>query len=419
MAFSTSTASEILKIDYRGPVRELLNQANYFYSKVLKTKKRFRGKTAYFPLHTGRNVSFRSSTEGGAFPTAGQQGYNHAEYYPRQLVMAIELTGLAMAASEGDAASFVSALDSEMKGAMKDARSNMNRMVFHDGSSILTVCGTTSASTTVVVSSTKYIKPGMIVNIVTTSTGAPITDGTAVEVQTVPSATTFTVLNAVTTSSSHSVLLTGSRTAGADWGKHQDTWGLEALIASANPTGGSISDLVGDVTRTGNTFWQPNVVAGSSLDASTIILKMQEAFDASDLALDKAPGLILTSHGAKRTYGSALTPDKRYPAGGEITLDGGYKALDFNGIPVLADKDCNLTQTPGAAFGRMYFLRMDAFEVAMLKDWDWVDDDGAILKLKPTTGTYQDAYLAFLRSYQELCLHEPPANTLLTGITES
>lgn len=424
MAFTTTTAAEILKIDYRQPMVDLLNNSNYWLKRLEKTKKNYKGKVAYVSLHNARNNSFRSGTEGGNYPTPGQQGYTHAEYGVKILMVSIELSNVLMAAATGGAASFVDALQSEMKGAAKDARSNMNRIAFHDGSSILTDSGVTSASLTYVVSSTKYLKAGMVIDIVVRSTGAVVTNGAARTIQSVGSATTVVLDTAggvVTTDATSSAIISGSRQlagVGVGWAVHQDPWGLEALCAAANP-GNGITDLVGTITRTAQDWWQANVVAGSSLDSSTIALWMQKAWDTTEIALDEQAGIIMTNHASRRTYGSSLTPDKRYPAGAEKVLDGGYRALEFNGIPVVADKDCNLTNTPAAAFGKMYFLVMDSFCCEQLKDWDWVEAGGSTLHLKSGSNGYADSMQAFMRAYQEFSVSRPQANTILTGITES
>lgn len=424
MAFSTSAVDDILKDDYQGPVREQLNSSTVLLKQLQRRTKDFHGRKAYIPLRKGRNVGVGSSTEGGALPASGNQQYDHAEFTVKLNYGTIELTGPAIEAASSNVGAFVRGLQSEMEGLMRDIKVMMNRQFWHDGSSNLTNCGTTTASLTVVVDSTKFLQVGMPIDIRNRTTGAAITDGTARSVATIASGTTFTMTgNVVTTSSSHAIFRVGTRDSAA-WGTHQDCWGLQALVsdldpeAFASPHDNGLTDDVGTIDRNTDSFWKANLVGNSgTLRALTLDL-MQQAYDQSDIEGDTVPGLILTNHALKRRYGGLLVADKRYPAGGEITLDGGYKALEFNGTPLVADKDASLTATP-SVLRRMYFLSMSSLELQVLKDWGWLQRDGSVLKMKPSTTTYSDSWQAFLGAYMELAVSRPNANTLLDDIDEN
>ena len=80
----------------------------------------------------------------------------------------------------------------------------------------------------------------------------------------------------------------------------------------------------------------------------------------------------------KRRYAGLLQADKRYPAGGEITLDGGYKALEYNGIPLTADKGAGTAENPGLLEG-IYWVSLDNLEFLELEPYQWMDKDGAVL----------------------------------------
>jgi hypothetical protein len=198
-------------------------------------------------------------------------------------------------------------------------------------------------------------------------------------------------------------------------------WGLEIIVSALNPAGFTspargVTATFGEIDRTtgAGAFFKANVLSNSgTLRALTTDL-MQQAMDQCDIASDETPGAILTNHAIKRRYAALLVADKRYPPGGDITLDGGYKALDFNGVALVADKDASLTATPNV-LQALYFLSMSSLEMQVLQDWEWMQKDGAILARVAN----KDAYEATLACYMNLSCDRPNANCLLSDISET
>ena len=91
-----------------------------------------------------------------------------------------------------------------------------------------------------------------------------------------------------------------------------------------------------------------------------------------------------------------------------VDLAGGFKALSYNGIPVVADRF-------GQA-GTMYVLNTKDFALHQLCDWQWLTgDDGKVLR--QVAG--KPVYTATLVKYAELMCARPYAQGILTGITEA
>ena len=147
-------------------------------------------------------------------------------------------------------------------------------------------------------------------------------------------------------------------------------------------------------------------MGGNALD------QLQLTIDTADIATDSDIGLMITSHVIKRSYASVLESLRRYPPGGEITLSSVYKALEFNGMPLVSDKDME-TLSDGTTGERIYLLDMSTMWIAHMGDWDWMQEDGAILNRNPG----RDAYEAILFRYMNLVTDQPHANAALIAIS--
>jgi len=406
---------DILKIDYLGPVRDQLNNSSVTIAMLEKRLEDFQGKQLYLPLHTGRNFSIGSRGEDVDLPGQTSQGgqvYENATYTTSFQYGRIRVTGPTIASSRNNKGAFIRAVDSEMRGVTRDLRQSINRQILRIGDGELTaVSVTAAASTTVTVNSTKYLQVGMIIDIVNTVTGAVVSDSNSVA--SITSSTVFELgVAATTTITVDSIFLEDT------YG--DDIWGLESIISAANPDSFEAANqgnpsLLGGIDRSTNAFWQASItvhtgtfggVGGNALD------QMQETIDTADIRTDSDIGLLVTSHAIKRSYASVLESLRRYPPGGEITLSSGYKALEFNGMPLASDKDME-TLSDGTAGERIYFIDMSTMWIAHMGDWDWMQEDGAILNRIPA----RDAYEAILFRYMNLVTDQPNANAALTAIS--
>ena len=91
-----------------------------------------------------------------------------------------------------------------------------------------------------------------------------------------------------------------------------------------------------------------------------------------------------------------------------MELAGGYKAITFNGIPVVADRFVEEDA--------MYLLNTDDFTLHQLCDWKWLEgEDGKVLKQNAGYPTYT----ATLVKYAELVCDRPNGQAKITGISGS
>lgn len=91
-----------------------------------------------------------------------------------------------------------------------------------------------------------------------------------------------------------------------------------------------------------------------------------------------------------------------------MEIAGGFKALSYNGIPIVADRFCPKNT--------MYFLNTNDFALHQLCDWQWLaDEDGKILRQVPG----KPVYTATLVKYADLICSRPCGQGVIKGIVEA
>lgn len=142
---------------------------------------------------------------------------------------------------------------------------------------------------------------------------------------------------------------------------------LNAHMYSGNP-GASPAEIAGLVHASGPlvasgsyagvatatySSWASNVLANGGSGRDLTVQLMRDMRVSIFNACGERPDLIVCDATQQERYGSLLGPSRRYVQdvfvrGQKVTLDGGYQALDFDGIPVIADPNC--------PSGKMIFL---------------------------------------------------------------
>ena len=88
-----------------------------------------------------------------------------------------------------------------------------------------------------------------------------------------------------------------------------------------------------------------------------------------------------------------------------MELQGGFKAISYNGIPLVTDRFVENDQ--------MYLLSTKDFELCQLGDWQWLEgNDGKVIKQKDN----YPIYTATLVKYAELICDRPNSQAKLSGI---
>lgn len=394
MGATLTTAANILKEFYLGPVREELNNSTILLSRLQRDTESFVGKEAYIPMHTSRNSGIGARGEGGTLPTAGNQTYDKCLLTAAYLYGRLQVTGPMLEAMRTSKGSFLRALESEMKALKMGLKRDASRQCYNDANGSIATCGTTSASTTVQLATDANMNNffiNQLVDIVAASSGTAVSNGTGVKITAIDKSSKTITINGsgVTTTSSNIVVMASS------YGKEMK--GLEAWLASDDNTIGNINR-----STAGNEYFKPNILDNSGTARALSLDLMQQAFDQGDISLGATPTLILCDHTQRRKYLALVRADRRHVD--TQTLDGGFKALDYNGVPLVADNQCPA--------GRMYFVDESSGHLYVLSDWGWMDQDGATLSRVANT----DAYEATMRAYMNPGFELPAANTTLTDL---
>ena len=121
-------------------------------------------------------------------------------------------------------------------------------------------------------------------------------------------------------------------------------------------------------------------------------------FDESDVKF------LLSNYNIRDKYVSLLVADKRFV--NTMTLDGGFKAVDFNGIPLVPDPQCKRSG--------IYYMVPESLVILRTSDFDWAEKDGAVL----SRVSNKDAYEAYMFHYGNLACVARNANAYLGDLTD-
>jgi hypothetical protein len=411
----------VLKEFYEGPVREHLNNKITILQYVEKSKRKWNGRRVLFPVHLRRNHGVGARGESGTLPTAGRQEYVESKISSKFMYGRIELTGVVIAASEGDKGSFASALRTEVEGLRRDLRVDMNRQVW--GNSIASTAngGLDSASgntgivslvnvapthaggvTTFTVDNpgTRYIKPGSQLAVGTeaelTSANFP-TGCQTVTVATVPSKTTFTVTGDVTANVVDNDLISLGDSSDNSFDK--EIAGLSFMVSDAD-------DDFQTVDTGLNPEWKANVLDNGGDSRPLSLELMQLAIDTADEVAGAEPNLVMGHHSIRREYINLLTSDVRYAP---EQLKGGFQKLTYAGgttpMPLEFDRH--------APYNKLFFLNTNDIKLYVMKDWAFADRDGSTFSRMANS----DSWEAFMCWYGNMGLERRFSQTVLTDIS--
>lgn len=391
MAVNLTNADKALKSFYLDAVSEQLNsKANPLLSMIEKSTDDVWGKEVRKLAVYGMNGGIGAGTEDGDLPDATGNNYEQFVVSLKNLYGTIEISDKAVRASENNSGAFVSLLNSEMEGLLKASAFNFGRMLFGDGSGNL---GKVTAITSGVITldSVKNVIEGMVVDFRTS--GGEAIEGAAgrrilaVDRKNKKITVSGTTLTTDTVAVNSIVTVQGSY--------NNEITGLKAIFSDS----GSIYGL----SRATHSWLIPYMRTSAGSITEVMI---QTAIDEIEAQSGGNVDLIVCSWGVRRALQALFAANKRIID--VVELAGGYKAMSYNGIPIVADRFC--------PDGTMYLLNTADFTLHQLCDWQWLEgDDGKVLK--QVAG--KPVYSATLVKYADLICARPNGQGMISGITEA
>lgn len=426
--------SEILKEYYRPAVVDQLNSKTVLSRLLGRRSEGVEGKYFVTDLNVGRNFGYGYAAERGRLPDPQAQQYKNCRYSMRYSYGRIKFTGPSASASRSDRGSFVRVMDAEIQGLARDIQHNDNRILFGDGSGRL--CKISGVSPHLVTNpggitntglGTQYLDVGMRVAVLDSDTQAKAV-GTAphaaftgsyksafiAAVDRTAGTVTFKggsgAATTLTVSGDMYLYIANDWSTdlpGTSYGRGLEPNGLAAIIDDADPwfqDGVSYPEGLGELPVADVPVWKANVIDNGGVAIPFSPDMFQQAMDLADVASDSVPDVWVTTHGIRRQYLNTLVAAKRYP--NTMELDGGFKALTYDGRPIVVDKDCTR--------GRVYGIALEALFFAQETDYDWMDQDGSVLNRMSD----EDAFQATMYKYWQLATDARNRHVLIADIVD-
>ena len=384
-----TTADNALKSFYLGAVSDMLNTSvNPLLAQIKQSTADVWGKDVRRLVRYGVNGGVGAGTEAGNLPAAGGNRYAQFVTTLKNLFGTIEISDKAIRSSVNNEGAFVNLLSDEMDGLIKSSSFNFGRMLFGDGSGTLTKVSSIAGGV-VTVESVKNLAEGMIVDFVSASGNSVLAGGRTI--------LSINRANKTVTVDGNTLTIEGVPAASRIVVQNSDGLELTGLGAIFGD-----GDTLYGVSREDNEWMNPYKKDSVGSISETAI---QTAIDYLEETSGSRVNFIVCSWGVKRALAEYFSTYKRIVD--TMELAGGYKAMSFNGIPVVADRFC--------PDGTMYLLNTDDFCLHQLCDWQWLEgEDGKVLR--QVAG--KPVYTATLVKYADLVCTRPCGQAMLSGITE-
>ena len=390
-----STANNALKTVYLGVLSNMLNlKTNPFFAKIKQSTKGVVGKEVKVLAPVGINGGICATSETGELPSITDAGYVTLTSSLKNLYGRIEITDKAIRASQSSAGAFVNLLNDEMERLIEASTYNLSRMIYGNGSGLITELKALSTDKKcITVTNAAAFADGMIIDLYEEATDSIPTGGSTFKVVGVDRANNKLTLDKQV---SFTDVDKGGYFAVLSNSLNNEITGIDALFDTTVTT---LYGLAKSKYRFLVGYLKPSYGTLSEIGIITELDKV-EANSGNPI------NLITCNPDVRRKYQSLLIAANKPMQTMEI--EGGFKALDFYGKPLIADRFANT--------GSMYLLNTDDFALHQLCDWEWMSDEsGNILTQKSGYA----AYTATLVKYADLICNVPYGQGKLIGITVS
>ena len=375
------TAENALKSVYLGTITDIMNtKVNPLLTKIEQTATDVWGKEIHTACKVGLNGGFGAGSESGPLPTAKENMYVQFVSTLKNLYGKIEISDKAIRAGSDERGAFTDILNAEIEGLLNASKFNLGRMLYGDGSGRLCRMNSGNPTDGFSVNSTRNLAPGMVVDI--ENGGASIAKG--VRITEVDHARSLIKFDDSSEFPAGDLYVQGS--------KGNELTGLGAIFGNSEYLYGNKRSDIASVLPTTKEL-------NSALDEIVI----QEVIDNVENYANSTINFIGVSADVKYAYQEYMAQYKRNID--IMNLDGGFKSLSFNGIPLVYDRFIEN--------GTMYLLDTTKFKLHQLCDWRFLENiNGKILHQSEG----KPVYTATLVKYCDLICANPKGQAKITGI---
>lgn len=385
-----TSAQNALKDAYLAAACNQLNtKTNPLLAKIKQSSTDVYGKQIIKMAPVGLNGGVGAGSETGLLPTANENNYVQFKTTLKNLFGTIEISDKAIRASASNSGAFVDLLNAEMEGLLTASKFNLGRMLYGDGTGAVgKVVEFNSSTGALTMDSVKNLMEGMVID--TYTTAGVVTNNVNMRIAyvdrvnkviyfTAPVKENFTVGNIL--------YVQGS--------KDNEITGLGAIFSNS-------TNLYG-LNRENNKWLSP-YISSTSQEINDNVL--QTAIDFLEENTGSNIDFIVAGAGVKRAYQQYLACYRRNID--VTTLEGGYKAISFNGIPVVSDRFI--------PDDTLYMLDSSKFTLHQLCDWEWIEGEGGKI-LRQKAG--YPAYTATLVKYADLICEQPNGQAKFSNISST
>ena len=380
-----TNADSALRV-YIDAISEQLNYGTSpFFAAIEKNSNYVWGKEVRKPVTYGINGGIGAGTEDGDLPRAASTEYKCFTAPLKNLYGVIEISDKAVRASGNDPAAAVNLLNAEMESLLASSKLNLNRMLMSDGNGDLGSINAVDGKIIVVSTPRRFIE-GMAIEVIGAENEVIDTGLRVVKINYKTGEITLD-RDIKEEANGYEVTVVGSH--------HNEITGLKAIFSD------NISTLYG-LNKNDNPWIKP---CASYATGELTELKIQTVLDEIEERSGSQPDMMICSWGVRRAIQKMLSENRTNVSTTELI--GGYKAMTYNGIPIVVDRFCEP--------GELLMVNTKDFTLHQLCDWQWLEgEDGRILKQVPG----KPVYTATLVKYAELMCARPCGQGKLSGITE-
>ena len=387
---SIETADSALKSFYLDAVTEALDmKTNPLLAQIQRSTAEVVGKDVKKLVKFGVNGGIGAGSETGTLPAASGSGRVQLTSTLKNLYGTIEISDKALRASANDEGAFVNLLNDEMQTLVKSASFNFGRMLYGDGTALVGYVADILDNNTLEIEDMRNLFEGMLLDFKDMS-GEFIPQLVGRKIIALDRAKRTITLDGPDIDG----LMNGGENIYLHGSENYEITGLKAIFGQG--------DLYG-VNREQCSAMKPYKKM-SVCDITENVI--QTAIDTIEENSGSKINFIVCSWGVRRALAEVLRQNKVVMP--TMELAGGFTAMSFNGIPVVADRFCPRNT--------MYLLNTNDFKLCQLCDWKWLEgEDGKILKQIPG----KPVYTATLVKYAELLCENPSGQGILVGINEA